>query len=485
VTLRNAIAILAASRFRYGRSRWRAIVMFAITLAFGLPQSANGQTTYYYSGNPFTSPVNPQSSQNNPECVSGTYDCISGNVTATVKYYGPGNFVFTLNAPGVSENSTDDSIVPSSIFDIINGIPTYWDLELQTNLSVPYVTDIATYNLPPATVTDTVSYTSQSGQFVVGYNGGDPGVWSTSPPTPPITVTATTGGPVSESGGDTSILVTAIPTDFNMTLGEVASNLGYPDGLDWVQTILSIPLPSPIYQAGNPCVTAAIAANKPYRAVCPGLTSTIDPPLYGYYEQESGNPTNLGPGPWPFYYDPTTAASRGTSNSFSLYDNPADPCLPGGTVAGCGLMPATSGAMVFQDQLVGIVPCSTPGVGECNYEGLEPSAPIPFLYCPGVISGSDCSSANGTTITDFDWADTFNGSAASGIAVGSGGIYIVSTNNLDPVEAGTGTGGITILSAAPVTEPSTMALLIPASFLAWLLRRRGPLRKGFRYRQAV
>jgi hypothetical protein len=287
-----------------------------------------------------------------------------------------------------------------------------------------------------------------------------------------ITVTAVTGGPLSKSQEDTSILVTATPTDPNATLQQVASGLGYPDGLDWVQTILSIPPPSPIYQAGNPCVAAAIAASKPYRAICPGLTSTIDPPIYGYYEQESGNPANLGPGPWPFYYDAATVASKEGNNSLALYDNPADPCLPGGTIAGCGITPATSGALEFQDQLVGIVACSTPGIGECNSEGLEPSAPIPFLYCPGIVSAADCSSANGVTLTNLDWADTFNGTAANGSAVGTGGIYIAAVSNLEPVDGGSGSGDITILSASQVPEPSTTTLLVSGLSLLWLLHRR-------------
>ena len=76
------ITALPTSTSRCNQGLWRAVVV-AFTLTIGLCQLAHAQTTYYYTGNPF-------SSQGNVNCPS--WDCLTGNVTATVVYTSPSDF---------------------------------------------------------------------------------------------------------------------------------------------------------------------------------------------------------------------------------------------------------------------------------------------------------------------------------------------------------------------------------------------------------
>ena len=147
-----------------------------------------------------------------------------------------------------------------------------------------------------------------------------------------------------------------------------------------------------------------------------------------------------------------------TNSTLALYDSPADDCLQGGTGAGCEGHTATSGVMEFEDYLVGIVPCSNPGVGQCNSDGFGPSLlPIPFEY-------------NGETALYITWTDSFNGEANDNES-GSGGIAL---GNLIPVDAGSGSGGVVFVGASVPEAPSQTMMFIgfAALFLATSWRRR-------------
>ena len=253
--------------------------------------------------------------------------------------------------------------------------------------------------------------------------------------TPTITVTATLGGPISNNGGKTTILLNATPSG-DLTIQQAATALGYKGGLDWVQTVTSLPAPVPqeFLQVGN---------------LKPLPLPFNDPPKFGYMGIEGTS------GLYPFFYDPSKlkqtyycVLSRNPDGScpgayfpvedkdgnfLSLHDAPSDPCLPDGIAAKCGATPATSGNLAFKDELVGVVSC-TPDADECNSAGLGSSAPIPFLY-------------NNHIVTSIDWTDTFNGT--------SGGIPIL--GNLGSVDPGSGSGGITL---AGVPEPSTWAMML-------------------------
>jgi hypothetical protein len=136
---------------------------------------------------------------------------------------------------------------------------------------------------------------------------------------------------------------------------------------------------------------------------------------------------------YPYYYDPTNSQSTPDNNIssheflhrlLSFYDAPADPCLPGGLgvvleIINCG----------------GVVPAGT--------ESLFTTELI------GILSGTNI----GLPLFDWQWIDTFNGT--------SGGI--TKLNNFDPVDLGSGSGGITVIDvngASVVPEPPSLTILI-------------------------
>jgi hypothetical protein len=124
-------------------------------------------------------------------------------------------------------------------------------------------------------------------------------------------------------------------------------------------------------------------------------------PVAGGYTYEKG-----GDNSYPFYYDPNVdLPGQETTNTLSFGDTPADPDL------------AENPALFleFTTSLVGVLPGNLPG---------------PTLYT-------------------FTWIDTFDGTV--------GGVE-VTKNNL-PVDAGSGTGGITIVSQG-IPEPATLAMLV-------------------------
>jgi hypothetical protein len=269
------------------------------------------------------------------------------------------------------------------------------------------------------------------------------------PAPPAFSVTATLGGPLSNNGGSTSILLTAAPTT-SPTLAAAEKALGYSQ-FDWIQQITSIPQPVPTayYTVGNPNVPTAPPAYN-------------DPAKGGYQYAPGYNP-------YPFYYPASTISTAGyclvkggcsvaeevpieSSSSISLFDAPADPCLPGGTGAFCGGATAATGAIHFTDELVGVIPCNTPGIGECSVDSFTESAPITFVY-------------DGKDVTSLQWTDSFNGT--------SGGIPTLTS--FGPVDAGSGTGGVVLISAAGAApEPSTWILIFMGVGISGLILRRRP-----------
>ena len=196
----------------------------------------------------------------------------------------------------------------------------------------------------------------------------------------------------------TEISATFTPNS-GYTLAQAAQLCGFTD-FNWQQTVTSLPLPNPFFAAGS---TAPLKAPPPFN----------DPPPGGYAYQ---NPPNAVI--FPIYYNLFTPASNSlslaahkTSTTLSFYDAPADRCLPGGSGAGCGGQTAPAGSkLAFTTHLVGIVGL-LPGVGVQD------------------------------TGIGFTWTDTFNGP--------SGGISVINSNQ--PVDPGSGTGGITLTSSQGIS----------------------------------
>ncbi|HLJ13476.1 MAG TPA: hypothetical protein VKV15_03195 [Bryobacteraceae bacterium] len=165
--------------------------------------------------------------------------------------------------------------------------------------------------------------------------------------------------------------------------------------LDWQQTITNLPGPSPFFQIGNP--TALVAP-----------PAFLDPPQRGYTYEPNGDNS------YPFYYDPNNGELDGQSPdgmTLNFSDTPADPCLPGGHstgIRGCSGQNAPAGSVLaFTTHLVGI-----------NADGTATDTGI-----------------------GFTWQSTYNGT--------SGGT--ATTKNSNPVDPGSGTGGITVLSVTQTT----------------------------------
>lgn len=184
----------------------------------------------------------------------------------------------------------------------------------------------------------------------------------------------------------TSILASFTPKQ-GYTLDQAAQLCGFRT-FNWQQYILTWPLPSTLFQTGNPTPLSAPPA-------------FFDPPPRGYAYQ---NPPNNA---FPFYWnesgnpqDPYSLLANTVGNTINFVDNPANPCLPGGSGINCGGFAPEGSYLGFQTNLVGI--------------------------------GRDGSATN---ISGFDWIDTFNGT--------SGGIS--RAGNPFPVDPGSGTGGITII----------------------------------------
>ena len=209
--------------------------------------------------------------------------------------------------------------------------------------------------------------------------------------------------------GGTTITAIFTPNRGN-SLSQAEQLCGFVN-FDWQQKIKNLPLPNPFFQVATP---------KPKQLYAPPLF--FDPPPGGYTYPSStvGSTVDLS---YPFYYDAISNGgaellSHETPNTLSFSDAPADPCLPGGNsvgVAGCYGKHAPKGSYIaFMTHLAGV-----------NSDGTATDLGI-----------------------GFTWKDTFNGT--------SGGIATTKNNN--PVDAGSGTGGITILSVQNVTNYKGIAI---------------------------
>lgn len=225
-------------------------------------------------------------------------------------------------------------------------------------------------------------------------------------------VTPTLSGQgLSLSGAPTEISATFTP-NFAYTLAQAEQVCGFTN-FDWQQTITSLPLPNPFYAAGS---TVPLSAPPSFN----------DPPPQGYAYQSPPNAVQL-----PVYYNLFTSGNNlsldynETATTLSFYDNPADPCLPGANpslvATYCGGNTAPAGSMVsFTTHLVGI-------------QGNSPSATV-------VDTG-----------VGFSWTSTFNGT--------NGGIGVLNTSN--PVDSGSGTGGITVTAISETSYNQSGASPLP------------------------
>jgi len=200
-------------------------------------------------------------------------------------------------------------------------------------------------------------------------------------------------------GGSTQISATFTP-NLGYTIPQAAKLCGFIN-FDWQQTITMLPAPSPFFAAGS---TVSLVAPPPFN----------DPPPNGYAYQNPPNAVQL-----PVYYNlftpasnPLSLAFNETATTLSFFDAPADPCLPGGSGAGCSGLTAPVGSnLAFTTHLVGIM-------------GALPGASV-------IDTG-----------IGFSWTDTYNGT--------SGGIAAI--NSFQPVDPGSGTGGITVTSVNEITN---------------------------------
>ncbi len=218
------------------------------------------------------------------------------------------------------------------------------------------------------------------------------------------------GSEASLSGAPTNISATFTP-NFGYTLAQVEQVCGF-SNFDWQQTITSLPLPSPFYQVGNPIPLSA-------------PPSFNDPPMNGYTYQNPPDPVQLPVSRNPFTNNQWSLGANETTSALYYYDAPADPCLPGVSpqVAAqyCGGSTAPAGSVLaFTTHLVGI-------------QGDSPNATV-------VDTG-----------IGFSWTSTFNGT--------NGGIAVLSATQ--PVDSGSGTGGITVTAVSETSYNQCGASPLP------------------------
>jgi len=191
---------------------------------------------------------------------------------------------------------------------------------------------------------------------------------------------------------------------------QAASVCGFAN-FDWQQKINFLPAPSPFFQVGNPTpLTAPPAFN--------------DPPPRGYTYEPNGDNS------FPFYYDPNNGELLGqeTANTLFFSDAPADPCLP-------GPLGIPSFAWLFNSQIRHLCNNSTAPRGS-------------YLAFTTHLAGVNFDGSATDLGIGFSWKDNFNGT--------SGGI--ATTKNSVPVDPGSGTGGVTILSINQTTTLSGVSV---------------------------
>jgi hypothetical protein len=206
-------------------------------------------------------------------------------------------------------------------------------------------------------------------------------------------------GPNSSTNQPTVMNATFTP-NFGLSLDQ-AAKLGGFIGFNWQQSITAWPSPSTLYPFGT-----NINPNNPTGLTAP--PKFLDPVPGGY--TSTGHDIS-----YPFFYTANVDLPK-TNNTLFFSDQPFEPCLFGGSGAGCGGKVAPLGSvMAFETDLVGVLPG---GLGVPLYE--------------------------------FDWISTYTGTPGIGTVAQSKSIID------DP---GGGVGGVTLLSAS-VPEPSTWAMML-------------------------
>lgn len=226
------------------------------------------------------------------------------------------------------------------------------------------------------------------------------------------------GAMAAPSGGGSTEITDTFTPNFGLTLSQAASDCGF-KAFDWVQTITSLPDPSPFYEvnAADPAAPIHLtSASAPFNDPPPGgytyCANTFCGSSYPYYYPASDAISNPN---YCITYDGAgnclTTLDSNSGKTLNFFDSPQDPCLFGGNstgVQGCDGANAPPGSAIdFTTDLVGILPDNSVqslGMG-------------------------------------FTWTDNFNG--------GSGGVSTISNVPADP---STGTGGVTITSFSDVTQ---------------------------------
>jgi hypothetical protein len=417
-----------------------ALAALAIAAAFGTVREAIASVAYDYTGANFSSFFgdsdlytsankvtgdfifsNPLTGASTPGTTSpnsfNTYSSVSGS---------PPPFSFTLNDGKNTISSNDPNI---TFFGTFNTNAS--DQIVFANFSA-HETGI----FPNGFGIDMgISPSGDSGSFSKGtaIGGGGrsatAGTWSgpvsVAASGPSLYVSLSAGGKLSsdfkptEISATLSLSMTPIPgahpietLPSSVTTLQAAAGLLHYDGFDWASQILENP--NPLFDS-----TSLTPLSFPYS----------DPPAGGYAHQP------LTAGRFPFYWKYPIAVNSDacpvspncmpieTDTTLNFTDIPADPRLK-----------TSGGVVLFATELVGTLRCSPPGVGQCNSAGFEP----------------------GPDLFDFLWADNFDGTV--------GGVAGPWTANTIPVDPGSGTGGVVLISVDGVSapEPSSLAIFLTA-----------------------
>jgi hypothetical protein len=304
--------------------------------------------------------------------------------------------------------------------------------------------------LPVGGYVETATFNSASGSYFINGNNPFGGNVPTAPASAASNLYVDITPTDSYRGIDTAMTATATiaaaPPDANSylvplislpsgttTLQQAANDLGY-SSITWSQQI-TIPAPSPYYACDNLACTSVT-----------NITGTsYDPSQYGWTYCNPNSVNLVGVLTSNLLYDASLAGDCSTSSpyyppelltnggsSLGFIDIPADSCLFNGSGIGCnGMTESSDTPLMFTTELVG--------------EPIDdPNQPVDLF--------------------NFTWIDSFNGTA--------GGIT-PTTANLNPIDPGSGTGGITLeaVDGVPVPEPSTLTLLSASVLCFWLMRR--------------
>jgi len=198
---------------------------------------------------------------------------------------------------------------------------------------------------------------------------------------------------------------------------------------DWVQQITHMPNPSPFYEAnlGDPAAPFNLNGNS---------VPFYDPPAAGYTDV----PTWIS---YPFYYDPTNGGQPWSLSAWTFdangllefADNAADYCIPNfdGTPSAAYTKYASNRA-------------------ECGNATTAPGESIGYST---MLAGINADGSASTVGIGFNWSDSYNGT--------NGGI--ATTASTGPVDPGSGTGGITIISVTTSVPVSTNPTITPGGII--------------------